>query len=57
MTLLCSNTRGVRKALGTGVEKDGEIVSDPAGINNDGSSKNVKDGSLVVVLCYEINGI
>ena len=45
-----ARTRGVRKALGTGVEKDGEIVSDPAGINNDGSSKNVKDGSL------EING-
>lgn len=45
-----ARTRGVRKALGTGVEKDGEIVSDPAGINNDGTSKNVKDGSL------EING-
>ena len=45
-----ARTRGVRKALGTGVEKDGEIVSDPAGINNDGKSKSVKDGSL------EING-
>ena len=45
-----ARTRGVRKALGTGVEKDGEIVSDPAGINNDGKSKSVQDGSL------EING-
>ena len=45
-----ARTRGVRKALGTAVEKDGEVVSDPAGINTDGSSKNVQDGSL------EING-
>ena len=45
-----ARTRGVRKALGTAVEKDGEIVSDPAGINNDGKSKSVQDGSL------EING-
>ena len=33
-----------------GLKKDGEIVSDPAGINNDGKSKSVQDGSL------EING-
>ena len=45
-----ARTRGVRKALGTAVDKDGEIVSDPAGINNDGKSKSVQDGSL------EING-
>ena len=38
-----ARTRGVRKALGTAVEKDGEIVSDPAGINNDGKSKNVEE--------------
>lgn len=45
-----ARTRGVRKALGTGVEKDGEINSDPAGTNTDGSATVVQDGSI------EVNG-
>ena len=43
-----ARTRGVRKALGTGVEKDGSINSDPIGTNTDGSSKIVQDGSIEV---------
>lgn len=43
-----ARTRGVRKALGTGVEKDGSINSDPIGTNTDGSSKVVQDGSIEV---------
>lgn len=45
-----ARTRGVRSALGTGVEANGEINSDPVGINTDGSSTIVQDGTL------EING-
>ena len=45
-----ARTRGVRKALGTGLEKDGAIVSDPVGINTDGTSTAVQDGSI------EVNG-
>ena len=45
-----ARTRGVRKALGTGVEKDGSIDSEPIGTNTDGSATAVQDGSL------EING-
>ena len=45
-----ARTRGCRKALGTGVEKDGAIVSDAAGTNTDGSASVVKDGEL------EVNG-
>lgn len=45
-----ARTRGVRKALGTAVEKDGAIVSDPVGTNTDGSATAVQDGQL------EING-
>mgnify|MGYP003375427157 CR=1 FL=1 len=45
-----ARTRGVRSALGTGVEVNGEINSDPVGINTDGSSTVVQDGTL------EING-
>ena len=45
-----ARTRGVRKALGTGVEKDGEINSEPAGTNTDGSATVVQDGSI------EVNG-
>lgn len=45
-----ARTRGVRKALGTAVEVDGEVVSDPVGVNTDGSATAVKDGEL------EING-
>lgn len=43
-----ARTRGVRKALGTGVEKDGEINSEPVGTNTDGSAKAVQDGSIEV---------
>ena len=45
-----ARTRGVRKALGTAVEANGSVVSDPVGINTDGSSTAVKDGEI------EING-
>ena len=45
-----ARTRGVRKALGTGVEKDGDINSDPVGTNTDGSASAVQDGSI------EVNG-
>ncbi len=45
-----ARTRGVRKALGTGVEKDGDIDSEPIGTNNDGTASAVQDGTL------EING-
>lgn len=45
-----ARTRGVRKALGTAVENNGEVVSDPVGINVDGSATAVQDGTL------EING-
>lgn len=45
-----ARTRGVRKALGTGIEANGEIDSTPIGTNTDGSSAIVQDGSL------EING-
>ncbi len=41
-----ARTRGVRKAMGTGVEKDGETDSSPAGTNTDGSASVVQDGSL-----------
>lgn len=43
-----ARTRGVRKALGTGVDKDGEINSEPVGTNTDGSAKAVQDGSIEV---------
>ena len=43
-----ARTRGVRAALGTGVEKDGVIDSTPVGTNADGSSTVVKDGSIEV---------
>ena len=45
-----ARTRGVRAALGTGVEENGTIKSDAVGINADGSASAVKDGTL------EING-
>ncbi|MCI8751890.1 MAG: substrate-binding domain-containing protein [Lachnospiraceae bacterium] len=41
-----ARTRGVRKALGTGVEKDGDTNSDPVGTNTDGSASAVKDGEI-----------
>ncbi len=43
-----ARTRGVRKALGTGVEKDGEINSEPIGTNVDGSASAVQDGTLEI---------
>ena len=43
-----ARTRGVRKALGTGVEKDGDINSDPVGTNTDGSASAVQDGKLEI---------
>ena len=45
-----ARTRGVRSALGTGVEVNGEIDSTPVGTNTDGSSTIVQDGSI------EVNG-
>ena len=45
-----ARTRGVRKALGTAVDKDGNVNSDPVGINTDGSATAVQDGKL------EVNG-
>lgn len=45
-----ARTRGVRKALDTGVDDGGVIKSDAVGINADGSATAVKDGTL------EING-
>ncbi|MFQ7550652.1 MAG: substrate-binding domain-containing protein, partial [Blautia marasmi] len=41
-----ARTRGVRKALGTGVDKDGDINSEPVGTNSDGSASAVQDGSI-----------
>ena len=43
-----ARTRGVRKALGTGVEKDGDINSDPISTNVDGKASAVQDGTLEV---------
>ncbi len=43
-----ARTRGVRKALGTGIEVNGEIDSTPVGTNTDGSSTIVQDGSLEI---------
>ena len=45
-----ARTRGVRKALGTAVEKDGEADSAPVGTNTDGSATAVQDGKI------EVNG-
>ena len=43
-----ARTRGVRSALGTGVDANGAIDSNPVGTNTDGSSTIVKDGSIDV---------
>ena len=43
-----ARTRGVRSALGTGVEVDGAIDSNPIGTNTDGSATAVKDGEITV---------
>ncbi|MEE3480585.1 MAG: substrate-binding domain-containing protein [Lachnospiraceae bacterium] len=41
-----SRTRGVRKALGTAVEQNEEIDSNPVGTNTDGSASDVADGTI-----------
>ena len=38
-----ARTRGVRKALGTAVDKDGNINSEPVGTNTDGTASAVQD--------------
>ncbi len=43
-----ARTRGARKALTTAVEKDGVIISDPAGTNVDATATVVQDGELKV---------
>ena len=43
-----ARTRGVRSALGTGVDADGAVDSTPAGTNVDGSAKVVQDAKLDV---------
>lgn len=43
-----ARTRGVRKALGTGVEDNGDINSAPIGTNTDGTASAVKDGEIEV---------
>ena len=43
-----ARTRGVRSALGTGVETDGNVNSEPIGTNTDGSATAVQDGSIEV---------
>ena len=45
-----ARTRGVRSALGTGVEVNGAIDSAPVGTNTDGTATAVQDGTL------EVNG-
>ncbi len=45
-----ARTRGVRSALGTAVDTNGAVNSDPVGTNVDGSATAVVDGTL------EING-
>ncbi len=45
-----ARTRGVRSALGTAVEADGNINSDPIGTNTDGTATAVQDGTI------EVNG-
>ncbi len=49
-----ARTRGVRKALGTAVETDGNIVSDPVGTNTDGSAKAVQDGKIGDLVVREL---
>ena len=43
-----ARTRGVRTALGTGVDANGAVDSTPAGTNVDGSAKVVQDATLEV---------
>ncbi|MDD6674401.1 MAG: substrate-binding domain-containing protein [Erysipelotrichaceae bacterium] len=41
-----ARTRGVRKALGTGVKDGDDLNSEPCGTNTDGSSTVVQDGTI-----------
>lgn len=41
-----ARTRGVRKALGTAVMKDNNVVSDPVGVNTDGKADVVQDAKI-----------
>ena len=41
-----ARTRGVRSALGTGVDSNGSVDSTPAGTNVDGTSKVVQDAKI-----------
>lgn len=43
-----ARTRGVRSALGTAVEGENGIVSDPVGTNLEGNAPQVQDGSIEV---------
>ena len=43
-----ARTRGVRKALTTGIEENGAIKSDAVGTNVDGSATAVQDGKLTI---------
>ena len=43
-----ARTRGVRSALGTAVEGENGIVSDPVGTNMEGNASQVQDGSIEV---------
>ena len=43
-----ARTRGVRSALGTAVEAENGIVSDPVGTNLEGKATQVQDGTLEV---------
>lgn len=43
-----ARTRGARKACGTAVKKDDVIIPDAVGLNLDGSSKIVTDGSITI---------
>ena len=45
-----ARTRGVRNALGTAVDNNGTVNSDPIGTNTDGSATAVQDGTI------EVNG-
>ena len=44
-----ARTRGVRSALGTGIDANGEVDSTPAGTNVDGKAKVVKDPCVLQV--------
>jgi methyl-galactoside transport system substrate-binding protein len=49
-----ARTRGIRKALGTGVEADGEIDPSPAQTNVDGSASVVQDGEIGGLIVREL---